>query len=118
MFAIPYDPDISIPDSFPRGEPEGGVGGAQQKFLARRIGGRFVCGATHNEVRIRYLTCADYINRITSHIWERLPEVSIPMSVFIECLLLDFSTKGFSQREAQWMSIQVQQQVCSLVEAK
>lgn len=108
---IPYDTTVVIPDSFPRGGAQGAVPGAQPKFLARLIEGRYVCGATDDEVRIRYLICADYVTRMSAHLRQKLLEVSIPMDAFVECLRWDFQLKGFSLDEGAWMTTQIVEQV-------
>lgn len=108
---IQYDPEVSIPASFPREKAQGVVPGAQPKFLATLANNRYVGVATDEEVRIRYLICTDYVKRIAEHLQIKMLEVSIPTNDFVECLLWDFQLKGFSSKEGQWMIEQVLEQV-------
>lgn len=111
---IQYDPEVSIPASFPREKAQGAVPGAQPKFLATRTNNRYVGVTTDEDVRIRYLICTDYVKRIVAHLQKKLLEVSIPTNDFVECMLWDFQLKSFSSQEGLWMIEQVLEQVGAL----
>lgn len=51
---------VDVPDDFPRGfAAPTTVSGAQQKFMARKIDGRFVVELTKEEFRAHWLYCED-----------------------------------------------------------
>ena len=54
-----------IPDDFPRDPFPAAVPGAQPKFVARKIDGRYVVGLTAEEQRERYVACLDLVEQLT-----------------------------------------------------
>lgn len=56
-----------VPADFPRGFPAPTtVPGAQPKFVARKIDGRFVVGLTKKELRDRWLYCEDLAQQLAA----------------------------------------------------
>ncbi len=55
----------AIPDDFPRDPFPAALPGAQQKFVARKIDGRYVVGLTEEERRERYDACLDLVEQLT-----------------------------------------------------
>lgn len=53
-----------IPDDFPRDFSAPTLPGAQAKFMARRIGGRFVVGLTNEELHQRWANCEDLAHQL------------------------------------------------------
>ncbi|WP_143093244.1 hypothetical protein [Polaromonas sp. OV174] len=56
-----------IPPDYPRNPYSSGVGGAQPKFVAREIDGRFVVGLTEEELQERYAICLDLIQQLVPY---------------------------------------------------
>jgi len=53
-----------IPKDFPRDPHPGAVPGAQEKFLARLVDGRYVVGLTDDELKERYDVCVDLVEQL------------------------------------------------------
>lgn len=53
-----------VPDDFPRRLPSTTLPGAQLKFNARRIEGRFVVGLTKEELTQRWIYCEDLAQQL------------------------------------------------------
>jgi len=66
----------SVPADFPRGEQPGAVPGAQLKYLARQVDGKFIVGPTDEEVRGRYEACEDFARQFASYACQYLGECS------------------------------------------
>lgn len=58
----------NIPDSFPWDPWPAAMPGAQPKFSARLIDGRFVVGLTAIEREERYRMCADLLDQLKEHL--------------------------------------------------
>jgi hypothetical protein len=57
----------SVPEDFPHGDGIGSVAGAQPKFAARLIEGRYVVGETEEERLERYLICDDLAAQLSDY---------------------------------------------------
>lgn len=55
-----------VPEDFPRGDTAATVPGAQLKFIARKIDGRFVVGLTAEELRGRWEYCEDLAQQLAA----------------------------------------------------
>jgi hypothetical protein len=53
-----------VPDDFPRGHHAPTVPGAQPKFIARKIDGRYVVGLTEAELHDRWAYCEDLAQQL------------------------------------------------------
>lgn len=60
--------DVVVPDDYPRDPCPAALGGAQTKFAARLVEGRFVVGLTDEERRERYLYCANWVESLVAYI--------------------------------------------------
>ncbi len=56
----------AVPEDFPRGFTAPTVPGAQAKFVARKIDGRFVVGLTEAELHERWLYCEDLAQQLAA----------------------------------------------------
>lgn len=66
--------EISVPDDFPRAGRSGAVSGAQTKFLARLIDGKFITGLTDEELRERYVACEDLVQQLARYAAQKLAD--------------------------------------------
>jgi hypothetical protein len=55
-----------VPEDFPRGFNAASVPGTQLKFLARKIGDRFVVGLTEDELYERWAFCEDLSQQLAA----------------------------------------------------
>lgn len=55
---------MDAPDDFPRSLPDTTLPGAQVKFTARMIDGRFVVGMTKEELSQRWIYCEDLAQQL------------------------------------------------------
>ena len=72
--------DIVVPDDYPRDPYPTGLGGAQPKFAARLINGRYVVGLTEDELKERFVFCANWLEQLVEYVPKKLaknPEISI-----------------------------------------
>lgn len=66
---------IEIPDTFPHDPWPAGIPGAQPKYSARLIDGRFVVGLTSEERQKRYALCLDLLGHLTTYVQHMQPHV-------------------------------------------
>jgi hypothetical protein len=64
----------AIPEDFPRRPNPGAVGGAQPKFLARKIDGKFITGFTAEELAERYDLAQDLVEQLIPYSRQKLKE--------------------------------------------
>lgn len=62
----------AVPEDFPRGHTAPTVPGAQAKFVARKIDGRFVVGLTEAEHHERWLYCEDLAQQLAKRTLRKL----------------------------------------------
>lgn len=55
-----------VPEDFPRSTPAATIPGAQLKFTARKIDGRFVVGLTEEELYERWEYCEDLAQQLAA----------------------------------------------------
>lgn len=55
-----------VPEDFPRGFNAATIPGTQAKFLARKIGERYVVGLTHEELYERWEYCEDLAQQLAA----------------------------------------------------
>lgn len=55
-----------VPEDFPRGGTAAAIPGAQLKFIARKIDGRYVVGQTEGELRERWEYCEDLAQQLAA----------------------------------------------------
>jgi hypothetical protein len=60
--------DLVVPDDYPRDPYPAALGGAQPKFSARLIDGRYVVGLTGEERRERYLYCSNWVETLVAYV--------------------------------------------------
>lgn len=58
---------VLVPEDFPRHPFPASLSGAQPKFSARLIDGRYVVGPTEDELTARFLMCSDLVEQLTSY---------------------------------------------------
>lgn len=58
---------VQIPEDFPRDPYPGTVPGAQEKFIARLINGRYVVGLTDEELKERHDACVDLVAQLVPY---------------------------------------------------
>lgn len=66
--------DHAVPDDFPRDPFPAALSGAQPKFAARLIEGRYVVGLTPEERAERYLGCLDLVDQLTAYVHKKLAQ--------------------------------------------
>lgn len=60
-------PDMcGVPKDFPRGDTASTIPGAQPKFIARKIDGRYVVGLTKEELHERWKYCEDLAKQLAA----------------------------------------------------
>jgi hypothetical protein len=72
--------DVVVPDDYPRDPYPAALGGAQPKFAARLIDGRYVVGLTDEERQDRYLYCASWVETLVVYVPNkrlRRPDMSL-----------------------------------------
>lgn len=72
--------DVVVPEDYPRDPNPSALSGAQRKFSARLIGGRYVVGLTEEERAERYVFCAEWVEQLVSYaskVQSKKPELSI-----------------------------------------
>ncbi|XAH25676.1 hypothetical protein AAFF27_10970 [Xylophilus sp. GW821-FHT01B05] len=56
-----------VPEDFPRPCGVATVPGTQPKFNANFVGGRFIVGASEEELHVRHADCAEYVRVLPAH---------------------------------------------------
>lgn len=95
-----------VPEDFPRGTTAATVPGAQLKFNARRINGRFVVGLTPEELYERWDLCEDLARQLAARTRRHQADGRI---ADIEAFYQDTERRvraqpwGFSSAEVSWL---------------
>lgn len=63
-----------VPDDFPRDPFPAALSGAQVKFSARKIEGRYVVGLTDDERKARFLMCSDLVEQLICYVQRKQRE--------------------------------------------
>ena len=95
-----------IPDDFPRDPFPAAVPGAQQKFVARKINGRYVVGLTQEERRERYVACLDLVEQLTVYTEKKhrqKPELTITELLDVFDRDIRLKDWGLSGVELDWV---------------
>ncbi len=58
---------MPLPADFPRNPFPSAIGGAQNKFVARKIGEKYVVGLTDDELIDRYEVCAELVEQLVTY---------------------------------------------------
>ncbi|OUM02971.1 hypothetical protein [Variovorax sp. JS1663] len=101
----------TVPDDFPRDPFPGGVPGAQQKYLARKIDGRFVVGLTDEELAHRFKVCSDYLPLLVSYANRKLAEPGFTQEAVLSHIRSGVARKneGFTPLEIEWLVNRIDQ---------
>lgn len=95
-----------VPADFPR-PGSGAVPGAAQKFLAQRVGDKFVVGVTNEELRLRYEGCCELLSDLVAYCARKRQEnPSLPdpeLYQRVERGLLASTDLGTSPAENAWI---------------
>lgn len=99
-----------IPDDFPRDPFPAAVPGAQPKFVARKIDGRYVVGLTAEERRERYVACLDLVEQLAPYTEKKhrqRPELT--MAELLDVFDRDIRLKdwGLGDVELDWVMKQL-----------
>ncbi len=65
---------VTVPDDFPHDPFPAALPGAQPKFAARLIDGRYVVGLTPEERTERYVGCLDLVDQLTAYVNRKIAE--------------------------------------------
>lgn len=70
---------VVVPDDYPRDPYPSALAGAQPKFSARLIDGRYIVGLTEEERRERYIFCSAWVEHLVGYfakVQSRKPDLS------------------------------------------
>lgn len=105
---------MTVPEDFPRSPFSSALPGAQTKFVAREIDGKFVVGLTEDELQQRYDTCIDLLEALVTYAQRKLRERrdwgtdEVLERVRAGVLSMD---AGFSAAEIAWLSERVKERI-------
>ncbi|MES2584185.1 MAG: hypothetical protein V4627_15790 [Pseudomonadota bacterium] len=109
-----------IPEDFPRDPFPAAVPGAQPKFVARKIDGRYVVGLTEQERRERYEACLDLVEWLTGYTEKKYRQFSgVPIEALLDKFDRDIRLKdwGLSSVEFDWIMAQLRARFISVERA-
>lgn len=95
-----------VPDDFPRGSAAATVPGSQPKFLARKIGGRFVVGLTEDELYARWYYCEDLAQQLAARTRRKMASGLVPdLEAFYQETERRVRGQGWdvNENEVQWL---------------
>ena len=100
----------AIPEDFPRDPFPAALPGAQIKFTARKIDGRYVVGLTEEERRERYEACLDLVEQLVVYTERKHREMTnLTMDELLDKFDRDIRLKdwGLSGVELDWVMKQL-----------
>lgn len=101
------NPDMRrVPDDFPRGSTAATVPGAQPKFLARKIGDRYIVGLTEEELRARWDYCEDLAQQLAARTRRKIASGLVPdLEAFYKETERRVQGQGWdvNENEVQWI---------------
>jgi len=95
----------AIPEDFPRNTFPGAVPGAQPKFLARRIDGKYVAGLTDAELAERYDVCLDLLAQLVPYAKRKLADPGGSRDAVMARIREGIRSldTGLSPQEVEWL---------------
>lgn len=99
-----------IPDDFPRDPFPAAVPGAQPKFVARKIGGRYIVGLTEEGRRERYVACLDLVEQLTVYTEKKhRQKAELTITQLLDVFDRDIRLKdwGLGEVELDWVMKQL-----------
>jgi len=107
---------MTVPEGFPRDPWPAAVPGAQKKFSARLINGRYVVGLTDEELAERFELCEDLVQQLVAYCkrkWATSPCES--QEAFLAQLEAGVRAQDLdvSPVEITWMMARVRERLCS-----
>lgn len=104
----------TIPDDFPRDPFQGAVPGDQPKFLARKIGDKYVVGLTEEELLERYEVCLDFVEQLVQYCQRKQMENADWSQHFILDRMrngIASGEYGLSKQELGWITGKVESEL-------
>ena len=90
------NPDVTVPDDFPRDPFPAALSGAQPKLAVRLIDGAYVAGLTDDERRNRYLMCQDLVEQLTEYAQRKRTErTDLTLPALLDAIDLSVRKKGW-----------------------
>ncbi|ODV42741.1 hypothetical protein AWV79_24275 [Cupriavidus sp. UYMMa02A] len=90
--------DVAVPAEFPHDPFPASLSGAQAKFSARLVNGRYVVGLTTEERTARYLMCQDLVDQLLSYFRRKADEHPEWSCEDLLCRV----EKGVASRQTEW----------------
>lgn len=112
--------EVVVPEDFPRDPFPAALSGAQPKFAAREINGRYVVGLTPEERQERYLGCLDLIDQLTVYVKRKCvekPEVTLPKWLDNVASRIPHQGWDLGRSEIDWMEKHLRARFAEAVEA-
>lgn len=96
----------AVPEDFPRDPFPAALPGAQAKFVAREVDGRFIVGLTDEERQARFLMCSDLVEQLEAYAKRKQrerPDLTLP--TLLDQIDLGIRRKGWEigAGEFDWM---------------
>jgi hypothetical protein len=101
---------LQVPEDFPRYSFPASLSGAQPKFSARLIDGRYVVGPTEDELKARFLMCSDLVDQLTSYTErKRLERKDLTLVALLDQVDMGIRIKGWEvdKLELDWIMKQL-----------
>lgn len=95
-----------VPDDFPRDHTAPTIPGAQTKFLARKIGGRYIVGLTEEELYARWDYCEDLAKQLAARTRRKMASGLVPdLEAFYQETERRVRGQGWdvNENEVQWL---------------
>lgn len=95
-----------VPDDFPRGSAAATVPGSQPKFLARKIGERYIVGLTEEELYARWDYCEDLAQQLAARTRRKMASGLVPdLEAFYQETQRRVRGQGWDidEAEVQWL---------------
>lgn len=102
--------DTLVSEDFPRHPFPASLSGAQLKFSARLIDGRYVVGPTNDELRARFLMCNDLVEQLTGYLERKRRErTDFTLVALLDQVDLGIRRKGWEidKLEFDWIMKQL-----------
>jgi len=112
--AAAWRTSMSVPGDFPRCPFPSALPGAQPKYIAREVGGKYVVGLTDEELQERYDVCKLLLEDLVTYARrKRIQRPEWSMLDILERIRAGVRSleSGFSEAEIEWLAEQVRRRI-------
>ncbi|OYU45583.1 MAG: hypothetical protein CFE44_06750 [Burkholderiales bacterium PBB4] len=104
------EPEMEVPEDFPRDPFPAALAGSQMKLAARLIDGRYVVGLTDEERYGRFLMCSDLVEQLVAYVQRKQQErPDQSLNALLDSIDVSLRQKGWKlgSSEFDWIMVRL-----------